>query len=142
MYGPWGIYVDSSNSLFVADRLNHRIQKWNIGSPFGITVAGDSGNAGIWSYQLNNPTGITFDIYGYMYILDSGNTRIQKWYPSGTFGQTVISSTLSSPLSFTWDFSNNFYLADTSNHRIVSFNLLCRKLNFIMKIFDYFSIEF
>ena len=28
---PWGVYVDSSNTLFVVDRSNHRIQKWTIG---------------------------------------------------------------------------------------------------------------
>ena len=28
---PWGVYVDASYSLFIVDRSNHRVQKWNIG---------------------------------------------------------------------------------------------------------------
>lgn len=62
-----------------------------------------------------------------MYILDGGNNRIQKWNLGATYGTTVVVATLSSPLGMEWDFSNNFYVADTSNHRIVNFNLLCRK---------------
>jgi hypothetical protein len=29
--GPWGIYVDSSNSVYIVDRNNHRVQRWNLG---------------------------------------------------------------------------------------------------------------
>lgn len=28
---PWGIYVDSSQAVFVCDRANHRIQRWDAG---------------------------------------------------------------------------------------------------------------
>ncbi len=61
-----------------------------------------------------------------MYILDSGNNRIQKWTIGATYGITVISTTLSTPLSMAFDFSNNFFVADSSNHRIINFNLMCR----------------
>ena len=93
-------------------------------------MAGESGISGQWSYQFNSPTSISFDSYGQMYILDTGNNRIQKWTLGMTYGITVVSTTLSNPLGMHWDFSNNFYLADTSNHRIVSFNLLCRKFSY------------
>ena len=29
--GPWGIYVDTSAAVYVVDRSNHRVQKWNAG---------------------------------------------------------------------------------------------------------------
>lgn len=25
---PWGIYVDSSQTLYICDRNNHRVQRW------------------------------------------------------------------------------------------------------------------
>ncbi len=28
---PWGIYVDSTNGLYVVDRANHRVQYWSAG---------------------------------------------------------------------------------------------------------------
>lgn len=67
-----------------------------------------------------------------MYILDAGNSRIQKWSIGMTYGITIISATLSTPLGMHWDFSNNFYVADTSAHRIITFNLLCRKFSFLL----------
>lgn len=68
-----------------------------IGSISGITVAGTTGSAGPWSYQLSSPTSIAFDQYGYMYILDQGNNRVQKWFPGAAYGTTVISASMSSP---------------------------------------------
>lgn len=29
--GPWGIYVDVNGTIYIADKLNHRIQKWVTG---------------------------------------------------------------------------------------------------------------
>lgn len=62
-----------------------------------------------------------------MYVLDAGNTRIQKWLLGMTYGTTVVEGSMSNPLGWHWDFSNNFYVADTSAHRIISFNVYCRE---------------
>ncbi|CAF2697913.1 unnamed protein product [Rotaria sp. Silwood2] len=123
--GPWGIYVDSSNAVFVVDRNNQRVQQWSYGSTIGITVAGTTGSSGPWSYQFSNPTAITFDIYGYMYVLDTGNNRVQKWFPGAIYGTTVISTTMSTPYGMTFDRLGNIFIADTSFHRILSFSLTC-----------------
>ena len=37
---PSGIFLDSSNNLYVADTNNHRVQLWRNGSISGETVAG------------------------------------------------------------------------------------------------------
>ena len=47
----------------------------------GVTVAGTTSDAGQWSYQLSSPTALSVDQYSYLYIMDYGNNRIQKWYP-------------------------------------------------------------
>lgn len=31
LYYPWGIFVDANQALFIADRSNHRIQRWDYG---------------------------------------------------------------------------------------------------------------
>ena len=79
-----------------------------------------------------------FDPYGYMYILDAGNSRIQKWAVGMTYGVTVVSSSMSTPLGMSFDFSNNIVLADTSYHRIISFNNLCRKYFLLLIFIDLF----
>jgi hypothetical protein len=76
---------------------------------------------------LNNPTSIVVDPYGYMYILDTGNLRIQKWYPGAPYGVTIVAATMSSPYGLQVDRLGNLVVADTSYHRVISFSISCRK---------------
>jgi DNA-binding beta-propeller fold protein YncE len=89
-----------------------------VGINGGLTVAGSTSDPGPFSYQLNSPTGIMVDQYGYLYILDDGNSRLQKWSPRGTF---------SDPLGMALNPCGNIYIADTNYHRIQSFSVWCRK---------------
>jgi hypothetical protein len=67
------------------------------------------------------------DPYDYIYILDFGNRRIQKWLPGASFGITMATSTMSNPYGMSMDPLGNIYVADTSYHRIIECSLLCRK---------------
>lgn len=98
-----------------------------LGTLSGVTVAGVTSTSGSWSYLLNSPRAILFDVAGFMYILDSGNARIQKWWPGATYGTTLVATAFSGPVGMQLDRANNLVVADTGNHRIVSFGLLCRK---------------
>ncbi|CAF4993534.1 unnamed protein product, partial [Rotaria sp. Silwood1] len=125
LYNPWGIYVDSNQTMYIVDRTNHRVQLWLNGAISGTTVAGSTGDAGPWSYQLSSPTSILLDQYGYLYILDYGNNRIQKWYPGAAYGTTVISASFYNPCGMQFDLFNNLVVADTYYHRVVSFSVYC-----------------
>ena len=93
----------------------------------GTVVAGETGVPGSWSYQFSFPTSITFDQFDNMFVLDSGNNRIQRWAPSSTFGVTVASGAFSNPRGLSFDPFGNMVVADMSNHRVVSFPISCRK---------------
>lgn len=98
------------------------------GAVVGSTVAGSSGVAGSWSYLLYYPTYMTADQYGYLYIMDSNNKRIQKWYPGGTYGITVASSsTMNTPRGIRFDLYGNLVVADHLNYRVISFAMVCCK---------------
>jgi DNA-binding beta-propeller fold protein YncE len=98
-----------------------------IGVTNGITVAGQIGVAGSWSYQFSSPTAVTFDQYGNMYVMDSGNTRIQRWWPGSTYGVTVASASMSSPRGMRFDSLGNLVVVDASNDRVLSFPVVCRE---------------
>ncbi|CAF3845332.1 unnamed protein product [Adineta steineri] len=70
---PWGIYVDTDFTLYVADCYNHRIQRFGFGELNGTTVAGGMASGTI---TLNYPTGIVLDGNGYLFIMDTGSYRI------------------------------------------------------------------
>jgi len=98
-----------------------------VGSSVGITVAGSTSNPGPWSYQFSSPTAIVFDQYGYMYVLDYSNSRVQKWYPGASYGVTVAASAMYYPYGLRFDRQSNIVVADTNYQRVISFSLICCK---------------
>ncbi|CAF5052656.1 unnamed protein product, partial [Rotaria sp. Silwood1] len=57
--------------------------------------------------------------------MDSGNNRIQRWWPGSTYGVTVASASLNNPRGMAFDTSGNLAVADESYHRMVLFPVTC-----------------
>jgi len=69
------------------------------------------------------PSDITFDSHGNMYILDTGNHRIQKFNPDGKFLASIGRkgqgpAEFQYPLSLDIDSEGYLYVADSGNQRI------------------------
>ncbi len=93
----------------------------------GAFYSGDGGPA--YSALLNNPTGVTLDSAGNLYIADSGNNAIRKVTPNGTIntvagngqpgysgdGGQAIQAMLNTPKAVAVDSNNNLYIADYNN---------------------------
>ncbi len=75
-FHPGAVAVDSSGNVYVADELNHRIQKFDSDGNF-ITKWGSRG-AGDGQFQ-EGKTGVAVDSYSNVYVADLGNRRIQKF---------------------------------------------------------------
>ncbi|CAF1547541.1 unnamed protein product, partial [Didymodactylos carnosus] len=98
--------------------------RWNIA---GITVAGN-GKAGIGPNQLNSPNDLFIDSNGTLYIVDSYNNRIQKWFKNANSGVTIAgdmngapgstSDKLYNPNNVYVDKEQNLYISDSRNNRI------------------------
>lgn len=82
--------LDSSNTIYVSDRNNSRVQKFLTGSSIGTTVAGQlSGVAGSTLGYLNYPSDVEVDSNGNIYVVDSHNHRVLFW-PSGSSTGTIV----------------------------------------------------
>ena len=135
---PTGVAVDrGSTGLYVADVFNHRIRKVDFTTGIITTVVGDgfgrfSGDGlGPLGSSLNQPSAVTFDALGNLYIADTKNQRIRK--VSGGVITTVAgtgtgaysgdriaasSATLNNPTAVAVDSAFNIYIADRDNQRV------------------------
>lgn len=87
---PWGVTVDASGNLYIADTYGHRIREVYAATGVIATIAG-TGNTksnGSGDYNgdnivattadLNFPHAVAFDAQGNMYIPDAGNQRVRE----------------------------------------------------------------
>src|SRR6266850_1646511 len=137
--GPYGVALDASGNLYIADYLNPRIRKVAAATGIITTVAGDgvfafAGDGGAaTSASLSSPTGVALDASGNLYIADYGNQRIRKVDAASgvittvagnggpTFagdGGAATNASLNFPSGVALDASGNLYIADYFNHRI------------------------
>lgn len=87
---PFGFALDATNTLYIADQQNHRVQKWLSGASIGSTIAGQaSGTHGISLSDLYQPSAVLLDSNGDLYISDTSNNRVQFWPTVATSGTTV-----------------------------------------------------
>ncbi|HYU61977.1 MAG TPA: hypothetical protein VEK39_14555 [Solirubrobacterales bacterium] len=110
-----GVATDAAGNVYVADQVNHRIQKFDSagnwqrawgkdvvaggGTGFEICVVAancQAGTQGGLGGELDSPRFIATDAAGNVYVADRGNQRIQKFDPVGNWerawGKDVIQS--------------------------------------------------
>ena len=141
---PYGVAVDGSGNLYIADWANHRIRKVDAEGVIS-TVAGDgtegySGDGGAAvAAQLYAPFGVALDAAGNLYIADTRNNRIRKVDAAGSIstvagggsglgdggaagfsgdGGPAVAAHLNRPIDVAPDAAGNLYIADTFNNRI------------------------
>ncbi|CAF3940701.1 unnamed protein product, partial [Rotaria sp. Silwood1] len=62
---PFGLTLDSSTTLYIADGFNNRVQKYLRDESFGVTVAGQvDGSSNSTSSYLNFPSDVAVDSDG------------------------------------------------------------------------------
>jgi len=140
---PSGITVDAAGTIYFSDRGNDRIRKIAtdgiittvVGKGGFNAFSGDGGQA--TDAELNNPSGITIDNDGNLYIMDRNNHRIRKVTTDGIINTIVgtgstgfsnggfngddqlgTSTQLNKPTDVVIDASNNIIFADYDNQRI------------------------
>jgi RHS repeat-associated protein len=120
---PSGIAVDAKGNVWVVDRTNSRLEKFDSTGKFLTSY----GSAGTGNGQFTRPTDVAIDSSGNLWVADTGNNRVQEISESGKyltqFG-TVGSATgqFKEPEGIDIDSSGNIWVADTYNGRVQEFS--------------------
>jgi sugar lactone lactonase YvrE len=131
---PYGVAVDATGNVYIADTYNDRIRKVDT-SGIITTVAGNgtygsSGDGGPATAASLYPYGVSVDSAGNLYI--AGGSRIRKVTPGGIIstvagtgsygfsgdGGPAISAQLNSPQGVWVNAAGDLFIADTYNGRI------------------------
>ncbi|MGV3697822.1 Ig-like domain-containing protein, partial [Flavobacterium sp.] len=127
---PYGLTVDASGNIYVADTKNHRIRKISAGGTV-TTVAGYllSGyvDGAPTVARFKNPQGIAIDnATGILYVVDTTNNRIRKIATDGTVSTFAGSfagysddqgtaAYFNNPIGIAIDTAGNLYIGDYYN---------------------------
>jgi sugar lactone lactonase YvrE len=133
---PFGVVVDNSGNLFIADEGNGRVREVNANGII-TTVAGKgsgafAGDGGQATNANIDPQGIFVDNFGYIYIADFAFDRIRQVDANGIIttvagygaagligdGGYATNASVYAPKGVALDNSGNLLIADTSNNRI------------------------
>ncbi len=142
LLGPASVAVDLAGDLFIADSFHQTILRVDAVSGY-ITLYAGSGTGGgtdalgdgeaATSAILNNPTGLTLDAAGNLYVADTGDNMIRMINAStgiitsvagsGGYGYAgdgglATSAWLESPMAARLDAAGNLYIADFGNNAI------------------------
>jgi len=87
---PVRLTFDWSNTMYIADWSNNRIQKYLKNASVGETVAGQAtGSYNTTSSFLYYPGDVAVDLLSNIYVADTYNHRIQLWTNGSSTGMTV-----------------------------------------------------
>ena len=118
------IFVDNNYTLYVCDRENHRIMKYEVNATTGTVVAG-TGMPGSGPTELYEPKGVAVDQMGAVIVADSSNYRIQRFPLGSLVGTTIAINSSNNLLGQTRDLhidvNNGIYVTDSDYSRIVKF---------------------
>ena len=140
---PWGVAVNkSTGNIYVTDSTNDRVQEFSSSGAFvrawGFGVSNEkaefevctssckAGISGSGSGQFSDPLGIAVDGSGNVWVVDSGNNRVEEFSSEGAYIKSVGSkgsgkTEFKEPKGIAFS-GRNVYVSDYGNNRIEEFS--------------------
>jgi DNA-binding beta-propeller fold protein YncE len=119
---PFEITIDNDDNIYIADRDNDRIQKFD--SDFNFILK--FGTSGSGNGQFGQPVDLDIDSLGNIYVVDPQRNRVQKFTSEGVYITKWGTSgsgdgQFDQPYGIAIDDSDNVYVVDRNNARVQKF---------------------
>ncbi len=114
---PMGTAVDASGNVYVVDRENNRVQKFNAKGEY----LSQFGSAGSGNGQFKEPRSIAIGPNGHLWVADAGNARIEEFSAAGAYLQQLGSGKLTSPYGIAVDNEGRIWISDPAKNSVVEF---------------------
>ena len=136
---PWGLDVDGTGNLFIADGANRRIRRIDAATGVITTIGGNgvggfSGDGGpATAASMNYPYGVAVDGSGNVYVADGDNYRVRRidaatgvittvagdgTDASSGDGGPATTARVAYPLALDTDAAGNLFISEYSGYRI------------------------
>ncbi len=149
MKGPVGVFVDGTERLWVTDRLNHRVLRFDNSSNLsngadanGVLGQADfmTGTSGLSATKMNRPMGVYVDSKDNLWVCEDDNRRAIRFDTVSTKSNGAAADGVLGQPDFTTNLINysrngvgnlrgvygdeagRLYLVDESNNRVLVFN--------------------
>jgi len=138
MVNPFGVAVDSTGGLYVADTLRNRVLHFGAGSTTADRVYGqtDSATNQVDNSHLRAPAGVAVDKAGGLLVVDSGHNRVlhfsggsatadRVYGQNGSFTTSTFSPSMGGlyePYGVAVDSTSGLYISDSKNNRVLHFS--------------------
>lgn len=123
----YSLFIDTKNALYCAMGDLHQIGKQaNITDIYTIIIVAGNGTNGTESHLLRQPCGIFVDKNFTLYVADTNNHRIQRFFKGELNGTTIAGNgapgtiSLSSPHSIFLDGNGYLFILEIGSHRVVA----------------------
>jgi len=118
---PYGVAVDSSGNVYVADTYNNRIRKISTSGTVSTVAGSTSGylDSTGTSAEFNYPAYLIFDSSGNLYVSDSGNNAVRK---VTTAGVVTTLATVRSPYGIAITSTGDLLVVNSSGCAIDKIN--------------------
>lgn len=126
-FNPFGVCIDATGNLFIADQVNYKIRKISAGNVSTLAGSTQGDAIGVGSTAMfKRPTKVCMDTTGNIYLSDTGNHKIKKVTPDGVVsllaGSTqgyqngiASSAKFSFPNGLCLDNMGNLYVVELGN---------------------------
>ncbi|MBD1392952.1 NHL domain-containing protein [Mucilaginibacter glaciei] len=134
---PTGLAIDAAGNLYVAESSNNKIRKITPGgivSTYAGTGVIGAKNGSSAEATFNQPSGLTVDGLGNLYVADQGNNLVRKITPDGKVttllessfieesNSTSVITRIKQPAGLTIDATGMLYVAEYGTHIIRTVN--------------------